>query len=1042
LVNVSGSWFQISCGTSGAHTATVTGGPTTFTLNPDVDFAGNEQCTVTVFASGVTDQDAQDPPDNMAADYVFSFNTLIPRDPAEHLVMGNPSNAVTDLNMLTNYLMPKDQYALSYNCDRGGPNWVSWHLDNSWLGSAPRQDDFRADTTIPAPCYQVQGSDFSGSGFDRGHMTPSADRTSSIPDNSATFLMSNMLAQAPDNNQGPWADMENDLRALVGQGNELYIISGPAGTGGVGSNGARTTITNGNVTVPAQTWKVVMVLPVGTNDLSRVDNNTRTFAVIMPNVQGIRNDDWRKYLATVDQVESLTGYDFFSNVPTDVQNVIEARLDETLDTAPVADSQSVGTSEDAPKPITLTASDFNVNNVLTYTIVSAPGHGSLTGTGNNLTYLADQDYFGPDSFTFKVNDGGKDSNVATVTISVTEVNDAPTANGDSKSTSEDTALAFPASDLTVNDSAGPANESGQTLTVTGVVSTPDTHGTLVLNSGQVSYTPDANYNGPATFDYQVCDNGTTSGALDAKCATATVTITVDPVNDAPTANSQSVTTDEDTSQSITLSGSDLETPAGALSYTITSGPSHGTLTGTAPNLTYVPNANYNGPDSFEFTITDTGDGTSAALTSGPATVSITVNSANDAPTADGQSVSTGEDVASSITLTGSDVETDASSLSYTVVTAPSHGTLSGTAPNLTYTPAANFNGSDSFTFKVTDTGDGSSGAQSSSVATVSITVTATNDAPTADSQSVSTNEDTARAITLSGSDTETPAGSLSFTVTSGPTNGTLSGSGSNLTYTPNPNYHGPDSFQFTVTDTGDGSSPALTSAPATVSITVNSDNDAPVANAGVDQTVECSGTVTLDGSASSDLDGDTLSYQWREGATVLGTGVTLNKQFSFGSHTVTLKVTDPSGAFSEDTVTVNVLDTTFPTLTSNGQTISIWPPNKKYRTIGVSDLVQSASDSCDAGVNLNSVVIIKVTSDEGTLSGNDIVIAPNCKTVQLRADRNGNGDGRVYTVTFGVRDAAGNLTTLARQVIVPHDQGNGNGAIDSGVAYTVTSNCQ
>jgi hypothetical protein len=200
--------------------------------------------------------------------------------------------------------------------------------------------------------------------------------------------------------------------------------------------------------------------------------------------------------------------------------------------------------------------------------------------------------------------------------------------------------------------------------------------------------------------------------------------------------------------------------------------------------------------------------------------------------------------------------------------------------------------------------------------------------------------------------------------------------------------------------------------------------------------------VTLNGSASSDPDGDTpLTYEWREGATVLGTGVTLNKTFTFGSHTVKLKVTDPSGASSEDTVVINVIDTTAPTLTSNGQVISIWPPNKKYHLFGVSDLIASAADSCDASVNLSSVVIVKVTSDEGAVSDNDIIIGANCKSVQLRADRNGNGNGRVYTITFRVKDAAGNTTTLTRQVTVPHDQGNGGAAIDSGVAYTVTSSC-
>ncbi|MET0624122.1 MAG: DNA/RNA non-specific endonuclease, partial [Pyrinomonadaceae bacterium] len=255
--------------------------------------------------------------------------TQAPASLSEHLTMGNPSNATGDVNQPANYLMEKPQYALAYHRDRGGPNWVSWHLDSSWTtGSGQRQDDFRADTSLPSGWYQVQGSDFSGSGFDRGHMCPSADRLRTNADNSATFLMTNMIPQSPDNNQGPWNNMEQYLRTLVSAGNELYIISGGSGQGGSGSNGGTTnTVAGGRVVVPSQTWKVIIVLPVGTDDVNRVTTSTRTIAVIMPNTQGIRNNDWRSYRVSVDQVEALTGYDFFSNVPVNVQAAVESTVD-------------------------------------------------------------------------------------------------------------------------------------------------------------------------------------------------------------------------------------------------------------------------------------------------------------------------------------------------------------------------------------------------------------------------------------------------------------------------------------------------------------------------------------------------------------------------------------------------------------------------------------------------------------------------------------------------------------------------------------------
>ena len=185
-------------------------------------------------------------------------------DPTENLLMGNPSGATADVGYPLNYLMTKPQYVISYNRDRGTPNWVAWHLDSSWLGSAGRQDDFRPDPSLPVNWYHVTDTDYSGSGFDRGHHCPSGDRTSSVADNSATFLMTNMMPQAGNNNQGPWADLETYCRDLVNQGNELYIYAGGTGVGGTGSMGGVTnTIANGHVTVPSKTWKVVLVLPAG-----------------------------------------------------------------------------------------------------------------------------------------------------------------------------------------------------------------------------------------------------------------------------------------------------------------------------------------------------------------------------------------------------------------------------------------------------------------------------------------------------------------------------------------------------------------------------------------------------------------------------------------------------------------------------------------------------------------------------------------------------------------------------------------------------------
>lgn len=244
-----------------------------------------------------------------------------------NLAMGNPSGAVASTAYANNYLMTKTQYTMSYNNSKKTCNWVSWHLSTAWLGSTDRQDDFRNDTSLPSGWVQVGGTDYSGSGFDRGHMCPSADRTGSTTDNSATFLMTNMVPQAPKNNQVTWANLENYCRTLVNAGNELYIISGPYGQGGTGSSGTKTTISSKSIVVPAYVWKIIVVLPVGSSDVSRITTSTRIIAVWMPNTQTVSSQAWGYYRTTVDYIESKTGYNFLSTVSTAIQTVIEAKKD-------------------------------------------------------------------------------------------------------------------------------------------------------------------------------------------------------------------------------------------------------------------------------------------------------------------------------------------------------------------------------------------------------------------------------------------------------------------------------------------------------------------------------------------------------------------------------------------------------------------------------------------------------------------------------------------------------------------------------------------
>jgi endonuclease G len=244
-----------------------------------------------------------------------------------NLLFGNPSGATNSTAMMDNYLIDQGYYVESYNSTKGEPNWVSWHLDASNTTNATaRLDNFAGFSGLPSSWYEVQSNSYSGSGFDRGHNCPSADRTSSNNANSATFLMTNMIPQAPNNNQQTWANLENYLREQTASGYEVYIIMGSYGTGGSGTNGAANTVNNGHVNVPSNVWKIAVLLPVGNGDLSRVVAGTRVIAVNTPNVNTI-NSDWTQYIVTVRDIEKATGYNLLSNLPQSVQDVVELQKD-------------------------------------------------------------------------------------------------------------------------------------------------------------------------------------------------------------------------------------------------------------------------------------------------------------------------------------------------------------------------------------------------------------------------------------------------------------------------------------------------------------------------------------------------------------------------------------------------------------------------------------------------------------------------------------------------------------------------------------------
>lgn len=256
-------------------------------------------------------------------------NPVVPPD-NDHILLGNPTNAQTNAGNGNNYLKDNIYYKISYSSSRGIPVWVSWHLQSSDLGSTQRQDDFRPDV-LPAAWYSVTDGSYSNSGFDRGHNVPSADRTSSIPANSSTFLMTNIIPQAPNLNQGPWEGLEDYIRnTLVGTANEAYLVMGNYGNGGRGLSGMASTIDNGMVAVPKNVWKLAVIMPKGNNDLARLDTSAKVLAVNMPNDNALYStsfagkSSWKNYIVSITELEQAAAsngltLNFLGNVDATVR---------------------------------------------------------------------------------------------------------------------------------------------------------------------------------------------------------------------------------------------------------------------------------------------------------------------------------------------------------------------------------------------------------------------------------------------------------------------------------------------------------------------------------------------------------------------------------------------------------------------------------------------------------------------------------------------------------------------------------------------------
>ena len=437
-------------------------------------------------------------------------------------------------------------------------------------------------------------------------------------------------------------------------------------------------------------------------------------------------------------------------------DTVAVRLNIT-NQAPTAAADAYSTAEDTALTVAapgVLGNDSDPDgNQLRAVLGSGPSHGTLTlNADGSFTYTPAANFNGSDLFTYRASDGTLTSNLATVAITISAVNDTPTAADDAYSTGEDTTLTVDAPGVLANDN-DPDGDSLHT-----VVGSAPSHGTLTLDpDGSFAYTPAADYNGTDAFTYRAND-----GTLESNQATVTITITA--TNDGPTAADDAYTTAEDTALTVAAPGvlaNDTDPDGDTLSALAGSEPSHGTLSRNANgSFTYTPAPNYNGSDSFTYRAND------GKLESSPATVTIMVSPVNDAPTAADDAYSTGEDTALTATTPGvlaNDGDPDGDQLSAVLVSGPGHGTLTlNPDGSFTYTPAADHTGSDAFTYRASD------GSLSSDPATVTLTVTASNDPPTVTVAARGTcgRDDHSGTINLTLADLESSARELTLSVAS------------------------------------------------------------------------------------------------------------------------------------------------------------------------------------------------------------------------------------------------------------------------------------
>jgi len=706
-----------------------------------------------------------------------------------------------------------------------------------------------------------------------------------------------------------------------------------------------------------------------------------------------------------------------------------------INDAPVSANQNLTTPEDTAVSGNIVATDID-GDTLTYSVTATSTNGTVTidPVTGNFTYTPNNNYNGSDSFVVTVSDGKGGTTTSQINIGVTPVNDVPVTVNQNLTTPEDTPIAgnVVASDL-----------DGDTLSY--AISSTATNGTVTLNTttGAFVYTPGANYNGPDTFIVTVSDGqgGTT---------TSTVTIGVTPVNDAPVANNDSITTNEGSAVTVTVRDNDTDAEGNPLTVSTVTQGANGSVVidAVTGNPIYTPNTNFNGTDSFTYTISDGQGGTSTA------TVNVTVNAVNDAPVAVADSITVAEGGTATVLVGGAtsvltnDSDVDGDALSAILVAGPTNGTLTlNVNGTFSYTHNGSETTSDSFTYKVND------GTVDGNTVTVTIGVTPVNDAPVANNDSITTNEGSAVTVTVRDNDTDAEGNPLTVSTVTQGANGSvvIDAVTGNPIYTPNTNFNGTDSFTYTISDGQGGTS------TATVNVTVNAVNDAPVAVADSITVAEGGTATVLVGGATSvltndsDVDGDALSAILVAGPTNGTLTLNVNGTFSYthnGSETTsdsfTYKVND--GTVDGNTVTVTIGVTPVndaPVAYDDFYTIN----EDQQLTLPLPLNALLANDTDADGDSLSVYVIGSPVNGSFTVVGGNVVFTPTANfsgtasfTYGIHDGKGGISQATVHINVLSVNDPT--ITVADTNTVAEGNSASGNvltNDVDPDDVLTVTS---